>query len=393
MSMTFKKSVTSFFPKGRRFFSTAKPNVEFFEKYRNIYEKNQVLEKIIPKKLNNAKEIKQFFNISDDRVLKLDDPVIVDSINSTVFTPCWKLMEGPGKRWRPVYGLVFAKLLKVNFEKDPEQLKLLMDVFSTIEFIHLGQLVLDDIADQSMFRREIPCIHVQYNVGTGIYTGTNLWNLSFRRLAEIRPEIAAKIRPEFEECLNFLSLGQVMKEYISDSHNIPFYNNTSILTSGATPRFIMRSVFKIYGGDDSVLKQLDAMNDLMWLVHQLKDDIANIVPCYISRIKGIVGDDIGAGKYTPMVIHALKNSDEKSSKRLYDILKLKTADQVLLDEAIEIIKKSGGIEVAEKMMWQNYNSIVERINHLRNTLDKEKYDLEGLDELHGYAYQLTALDK
>jgi len=393
MSMAFRKSVSSFFPNSRRFFSTAKPNVEFFQKYRDIYEKNQTLEKIIPKKLNNAQEIKQFFNLSDERVLKLDDPVIIDSINSTVFTPCWRLMEGPGKRWRPVYGLIFAKLLKVNFEKDPEQLKLLMDVFSTIEFIHLGQLVLDDIADNSMYRREIPCIHVQYNVGTGIYTGLNLWNLSFRRLSEIRPEIAAKIRPEFEECLNFLSLGQVMKEYISDSHNIPFYDNTSILTSGATPRFIMRSVFKLYGGDDSVLKQLDAMNDLMWLVHQLKDDIANIVPSFISRIKGIVGDDIGAGKYTPMVIHALKNSDEKSSKRLYDILKLKTTDQVLLDEAIEIIKKSGGIEVAEKMMWQNYNSIVERINHLRNTLDKEKYDLEGLDELHGYAYQLTALDK
>jgi heptaprenyl diphosphate synthase len=393
MSMTLKKSITSFFPKGRRFFSTAKPNVEFFEKYRNIYEKNKVLEKIIPKKLNNAKEIQQFFNLSEDRVLKLEDPVIVDSINSTVFTPCWKLVEGPGKRWRPVYGLVFAKLLRANFENDPEQLKLLMDLFSMIEFTHVGQLVLDDIADQSMYRREVPCLHIQYNIGTGLYTGINLWNLPFKRFADIRPDVAAKIRPDFEEGINFLSLGQVMKEYISDSHNIPFYESTSILTSGSTARFIMRSVFKIYGGDDSVLKELDSINDLMWLAHQIKDDIANIVPSYISRIKCIVGDDIGAGKYTPMVIHALKNSDEKSSKRLHEILKLKTTDQVLLDEAIEIIKKSGGIQLAEKMMWQNYNSAVERINRLRNTLDKKKYDLEGLDELHGYAYQLTVLDK
>ena len=122
MFMTFRKSITNYFTKGRKSFSTAKPNVEFYQKYRDIFEKNQTLEKFIPKKLNNAQEIKQFFNLSEERVLKLDDPVVIDSINSTVFTPCWRLMEGPGKRWRPIYGLIFAKLLNVNFEKDPEQL-------------------------------------------------------------------------------------------------------------------------------------------------------------------------------------------------------------------------------------------------------------------------------
>ena len=91
--MTFRKSITNYFTKGRKSFSTAKPNVEFYQKYRDIFEKNQTLEKFIPKKLNNAQEIKQFFNLSEERVLKLDDPVVIDSINSTVFTPCWRLME------------------------------------------------------------------------------------------------------------------------------------------------------------------------------------------------------------------------------------------------------------------------------------------------------------
>lgn len=397
MSMALKKNVlrrmVNFTSSKKKFSTIIKPNVDFFQKYRDIYEKNNTLEKIIPKKFNNAEEVKQFFNISEERVLKLDDPVCIQAINSTVLEPCWKLMEGPGKRWRPVFGMVFAKLLKVNFEKNPEELKVLMDVLSSFEFIHLGQLVLDDIADHSTFRREIPCLHIQYTIGTGLYAGLNLFNLPFKRLEQLRPEVAKKIQKEYEECINSIVLGQSMKEYISDTHNLPFYDNTSILTSGGTPQLVLRSIFKIYGGDESVLKQLIAINDLMWLVHQIKDDIGNIVPSFISRIKGMVGDDIGVGKYTPMVIHALKHADEKSSKRLYDILNLRTRDQAILDEAIEIIKKSGGIVEAEKQMWSHYNSIISRIDNLRKTLDTKSYDLQGLDELHGYAYQLTAVDK
>lgn len=394
MSTLFKRNVMRSglnFSILRRNFTT-KPNVEFFQKYRDIYENNQTLEKIFPRELKNAQEVKEYFNISDQRVLKLEDPVCIEAINSTIFRPPWKLMEGPGKRWRPVLGFVIAKLLKVDFE-NKEQLKVLMDVFSCIEFVHLGQLVLDDIADGSTFRREIPCLHVQYTIGTGLYSGLNLCGLSFKRLSQIRPDIAKKIQNEYEDCINLCVIGQAMKEYQSDDLNLPFYDNTSMLTSGATPRLIIGSLFRIYGGDEAVLNELISINDLMFLVHQIKDDIANIVPSFISRIKGIVGDDIGAGKYTPFVIHALKNSDKQSSKRLYDILKMKTRDQALLDEAIEIIKKSGGIAEGEKLMWKYYDNIVSRINHLKNTLDKSKYDLQGLDELQGYAYQLTAIDK
>ena len=47
-----------------------------------------------------------------------------------------------------------------------------------------------------------------------------------------------------------------------------------------------------------------------------------------------------------MVIHSLRNGSEEDAKRLKEILKMKTKDKELIDEAISIMKKNGSINYA-----------------------------------------------
>ena len=51
-----------------------------------------------------------------------------------------------------------------------------------------------------------------------------------------------------------------------------------------------------------------------------------------------------------MVIHHVQNAPEKQKKRLVQILQMKTTDQTLIQEAIQLLKNSGSIDYAKKVM-------------------------------------------
>jgi geranylgeranyl diphosphate synthase, type I len=369
------------------------PNVDFFWRYRDIYNKKHHLEKFFPRELKSPADVEEYFNLPKERVIKLTDPIAIEAMNSTIFRPVWTLLLGPGKRWRPVYSMVLANILKADFENNKENFDLVMDIVSCYEIVHLAQLTLDDISDGSLVRREVPALHIKYNIGVGLNDGLQCCFQPLRRLYELRPEVAPLIIRDYIENLSTLFMGQAMKEYTSEHLSESFYKDAEMITCGSTPKLGLKTIFKVFGGDAETLKKFVLLNDNLFFLHQIKDDIANIVPSQIASSKDLVGEDISVGKYTPMIIHTLKNADSQSVKRLKEILGSKTKDQEVLYEAIEIVKKAGGIQYAEAMLSTHYESVVAEIKDLKKILDPKKYNIEALDELWGYAYMLTIVDK
>lgn len=51
-----------------------------------------------------------------------------------------------------------------------------------------------------------------------------------------------------------------------------------------------------------------------------------------------------------MVIHHVQKAPEKQKKRLVEILQMKTTDQALIQEAIQLMRNSGSIDYAKKVM-------------------------------------------
>jgi len=345
----------------------------------------------MPKELKNAIDIKNYYNVPEDRMIKLTDPVSIESLNSTIFRPVWKIMLGPGKRYRAVYTLLLAKLLKVDWENDQKEFKLLMDIASLIETIHIAQLVLDDISDGSEERRDVPCLHIQHSVGTALNAGLQCTYQSYRRFFELQPEAAQLCAKDYVESLANLFMGQCMKEYKEDDRNLNFSQDAEMLTAGSTAKLILNMIFKIYKGDPEVLEELILIHDKMFLIHQIKDDLSDMQKTQITGAKGLIGEDISNGKYTPMVIYSLKNADPATSKRLYEILRSNTRDQVILNEAIDILYKCGGVKYAEDIMYKLYDEVQVTIDGLKTKLDSKKYNLDAIEELRGYVYTLTQI--
>jgi geranylgeranyl diphosphate synthase, type I len=369
------------------------PNVDFFWRYRDIYHENHHLEKFFPRELKTPTDVEEYFNLPKERVINITNPIIIEAINSTIFRPVWTLVLGPGKRWRPVYSMIFSNLLKADIENNKENFDLVMDIASCFEIVHVAQLVLDDISDGSLVRRDVPALHIKYNIGIGLNDGVQCCFQPIRRLFQLRPDIAHLIIKDYIESLSTLFLGQAMKEYSSEHLNESFYKDTEMLTSGSTAKLVLKAIFRVFGGDAETLNKFVILNDKLFCLHQIKDDIANIVPSQIASSKDLVGEDISVGKYTPMIIHTLKNADSQSVKRLKEILGSKTKDQNVLYEAIEIVKKAGGIQYAEAMLNSHYESVIAEIKGIKKTLDPNKYNIEAVDELLGFAYMLTLVDK
>jgi geranylgeranyl diphosphate synthase type 3 len=132
---------------------------QILENYKTIFNKSKVIEEIIPRKFKNEAELRNYFNVNSiSSLLRVDDKVTLDSIQKSVNDPMWDMLDRGGKRWRPFLGLMIAKYLNIEIE-DFNQNKNLYKILGAIEVIHNATLMIDDVVDNSEYRRSKPCIH------------------------------------------------------------------------------------------------------------------------------------------------------------------------------------------------------------------------------------------
>ena len=122
--------------------------------------------------------------------------------------------------------------------------------------------------------------------------------------------------------------------------------------SGAVPLAIGAIVG---GGTDTQVEALRNYGLDTGLAFQIQDDLLNLIGKTESTKKGF-RDDITEGKRTLVVVHALQNADEADRKRIIEILSSKEKDPAVLEEAVQIMQKSGSIDYARSYA-ENLTSI------------------------------------
>lgn len=157
------------------------------------------------------------------------------------------------------------------------------------------------------------------------------------------------------------------------------YTNTVLHKTGVFPRFLVKTIFALYEGEnkkhlEEVKNNLISISDYLSVAFQIKDDLLNISDSELSKSKGVIGEDIFEGKYTLMVIHTLQNH-LRNSERLKEILHMKTKDPELIKEAIEILRENNSIDFANKIMIENTNKAIESCDLLSKT-NSEFYNKE-----------------
>lgn len=303
---------------------------------------NKAIEKYIPRRF------------SDDAILfKVSPPSYacnLKAINEAVAEPIWEFLDRGGKRWRPALFLLICEALG----RKPSDL---VDFAIIPEVIHNGTLIVDDVEDASTLRRGKPCTYIIYGLDIAVNAGNAMYYLPLLPLIEKRADIGAeklcKIYEIYVKEMINLSLGQAMDiawhKCLADADMVSeeSYLQMCAYKTGALTRMAVKVAAVLAGASDELIERLGRFAECVGIAFQIQDDVLDLTGAEFAERKGGRGRDIAEGKRTLMVIHTLKVASPYDRGRLIEILKMRTSDRKLIDEAIAILEKYGSIEYAK----------------------------------------------
>ncbi|MBN1896333.1 MAG: polyprenyl synthetase family protein [Candidatus Aenigmarchaeota archaeon] len=288
------------------------------------------------------------------------------AIQAALSDPIWDFLNRGGKRWRPALFLLYTEALGGDVRK-------VRDFTSTLELLHEGSIMVDDIEDSSDLRRGKPCTHKIFGEDIAINAGNFMYFLAFAPFLKHKDDFEPKTllrawNAAIEEMMR-IHYGQASDiawhKGMADADNIKEgeYLQMCAYKTGVLARLSARLAVILSDGSDELEDKLGKFSESIGVAFQIQDDIMNIAPG--EGWGKETGDDINEGKRTLLVLHTIKNAEKKDRERLLEILKMHTKERALIEEAIKIIRQYGSVQYAKefarnmvKTAWENVEPLL-----------------------------------
>jgi len=272
----------------------------------------------------------------------------INGANKALLDPVWDLLDRGGKRWRPVLLAIISKSIGGKLED-------VLPVAFMCEIIHNGSLVIDDIEDDSLMRRGKPCLHILYKMDIAINAGCFMYFAPLKIFQLLRKEgkysetVINRAYELYSDEMIKIHLGQGLDIWWHNGNRNPSideYLQMCAYKTGTLARLSARLAVLFSNGSNELIDEIGSFAEAIGVSFQIQDDILNIVGEEFSQKISCVGEDVYEGKRSLMAIHSIINAPKEESARLVEILNMKTRDQNLIQEAINIMKKNNSIEFA-----------------------------------------------
>lgn len=227
-----------------------------------------------------------------------------------LYEPIWYALSNGGKRLRPVVVLMGCQLYT-------DELKKAVLPALGIEMFHNFTLLHDDIMDKAFMRRNLPTVHIKWDVNRAILSGDALAIQSNIFIAscdkEILPDVlrvfnttALKVCEGQQYDLNFERLSEVSIEEYMNMIRL----KTAVLIAGSL------EIGALIGGADHFWAQrVYELGDRIGMAFQLQDDYLDTFGNPVTFGKNI-GGDILANKKTYLLIRARELASPEQLKIL-----------------------------------------------------------------------------
>ncbi|MFW9799527.1 MAG: polyprenyl synthetase family protein [Candidatus Thorarchaeota archaeon] len=271
------------------------------------------------------------------------------------------IMRG-GKRLRPVAMVVAHKAVKKDIE-----VKHLYRAACSLEILHNGSLLHDDLIDHDETRRGGPTFHARYRewykkqsdarqekaddfgMTLAILGGDSLINLGAEAInhSELDSNTAMKLLDYYQKGFSDLVEGVLLEMSMitlpdvgEDTYLEMVYRKTATLFQKA-----LQMGATIAGASDAQLNAFSEFGVKVGQAFQMQDDILGSFGDESVTGKSSAGD-IREAKKTMLLIQALKRSTSGQKKVLEDLLgKADMSD----DEVRTVFRESGALEATEKI--------------------------------------------
>ena len=273
------------------------------------------------------------FEIHLQRVLKEQSPYLSEhEIN----------LYKKGKKLRPMLLLLSAKIGK--YPDDGALEEKVIAAATSLELVHVGSLIHDDIVDKAPLRRGLPTISASRGYELAVIIGDLQWIQATRLMSEFM-----KTNADIELMRRFLTSGeQVCKGQLDEMLGEKVDNHQALLNryyrtidrkTGQLISFACYGGAKLVDAPPSIIGNLERFGQLLGRAFQVMDDVFDIVrPEDISGKSQLI--DLAQGRLSLPIIYALEELPD-----LHFLTKISKGENLTQEELLEgakIIRNGNG---------------------------------------------------
>jgi len=271
-------------------------------------------------------------------------------------------MSTGGKRLRAVLPLAVAEALAHPAEP-------LIPFAAACEMIHNATLVHDDLQDRDTRRRGKPTVWTKFGESQAINLGDAMFFYAIacaQKLDESNDRKSAVIEQITRSTLRVIA-GQE-NEFNLQTCAEPTLNDYVGMVEGKTSGLFalpMAGSAVLCDAPKQVVETLHAVANHMGVLFQVQDDVLDL---YGDKGRTIAGSDIGEGKRSLLVVHALNHGESHDVERLRTILDTPRSETTVdnIEEARTIFSKTGALRFCLDTIVQRRNlaiTAVESLDH------------------------------
>ena len=252
------------------------------------------------------------------------------------------IRQRTGKRMRPILILLIAK----SFGKISS---VTQHAAVGLELLHTASLVHDDVVDESSERRGQASVNATYNNKVAVLVGDFILSTALLNVAKTGDQRIVENLAELGRTLSngeILQLTNIQNEDFSEEVYYQVINQKTAALFEACAGIGALSV----GADEEVVEEAKRFGQNLGIIFQIRDDIFDYYDS--PEIGKPTGNDMAEGKLTLPVIYALNHSSFDSMTKLARKVKAGTINPDEIAVLVEFAKQQGGIEYAEKRMWE-----------------------------------------
>lgn len=281
----------------------------------------------------------EFYNEISYEMASLEEELLssVKTRESFLWDVLKSTIKAGGKRIRPALVYLSARFGDYDYHK-------ITPLAVAVELVHTATLIHDDIVDDSPLRRGVPTVQASIGKDAAVYAGDFVLAKALKILVDHGD---LDILKSVSGMLYRVCEGEARQKKEAFNINISFIDYARRIRKKTALLFAMSCELGARGAKASpaIVSCLKKYGMMVGMAFQVMDDILDLT----SENSGKpVGNDIKEGVITLPLLYAFQKSP--FSRHLKDLFSdLSSWSSGTVEEIIQIVKESGGIEYARRI--------------------------------------------
>jgi octaprenyl-diphosphate synthase len=261
------------------------------------------------------------------------------------------IIRRKGKQMRPMFVFLSARIAGAIGESTYR-------AASLIELLHTASLVHDDVVDNSIKRRNFFSVNALWKNKIAVLVGDYLLSKGLLLSLDNGDTRLLQITSRAVKEMSEGELLQMEKARRLDINEGLYFDIIRAKTASLLASACASGAYSATG-DEDVTEVFRQFGEKVGIAFQIKDDLFDYGQDNIGKPTGI---DIKEKKMTLPLIYALQHAQQADKRRIIYIVKNNSTDRAKVNEVIDYVQKSGGIEYARDKMLQYKLDALELLN-------------------------------